>query len=151
MAEKRKRRSFSVEIRSQGGDSPAEKRLRNLSRTSDRLLNFRLRGIPPEYKSRANVRELVKTALSIESGASVTVYSLVINPVDHSNQVATLSFHTLPDRLSGGSRNEWVFNLPADESSDESGFSLRKPLIFDTHFKGFTSLHQPEDEDCHVE
>ena len=118
---------------------------------TDRHQNFRLRGIPSEYQSGADVRELVKRILSIEPGVSVAVHSLAISPVEQNSKVATLSFHALPDRLSGGSRNEWVFNLPADESPDKDGSSRRKSLVFDTHFSGFTPLQHTKDDDCHVE
>jgi hypothetical protein len=118
---------------------------------TDRHRNFRLQGIPREYQSRADVRELVKSILSIEPGASVAVHSLAISPVEHNSKVATLSFHALPDRLSGGSRNEWVFNLPADETPDEGVFNRRKPLVFDTHFSGFTPLQHTKDDDCYME
>lgn len=120
---------------------------------TDRHQNFRLRGIPCEYQSRADVRELVKSTLSIEPGESVVVHSLAISPVDHNSKVATVSFDALPDRLSNsnGSRNEWVINLPADETPDGDGFSQRTSLVFDTHFSGFTPLQHTEDYDCHVE
>lgn len=118
---------------------------------TDRHQNFRLRGIPREYQSRADVRELVKSTLSIEPGESVAVHSLAISPVEHNSKVATLSFHALPDRLSNSSRNEWVFNLPADETLDEDGFSRRTSLVFDTHFSGFTPLQHTKDDDCDVE
>jgi hypothetical protein len=118
---------------------------------TDHHQNFRLRGIPREYQSRADVCELVKSTLSIEPSESVAVHSLAISPVEHNSKVATLSFHALPDRLSNGSRNEWVFNLPADETLDEDGFSRRTSLVFDTHFSGFTPLQHTKDDDCHVE
>lgn len=118
---------------------------------TDSHRNFRLRGIPCEYQSRVDVRELVKGILSVEPGASVVIHSLAINPVDHISKVATLSFHTPPNCLSDSSRNEWVFNLPTDESSDWDDSSRRKSLVFDTHFSGFTPLQHTKDDDCHVE
>jgi hypothetical protein len=114
---------------------------------TDRHRNFRLRGIPCGYESRAEVRELVKSILFIEPGASVTVHSLAIDPVQHNGKVATLSFCTLPDCLSDGSINQWVFALPMDEALDENGLSL----VFDTHFSGFTPLQHTKEDDCHVE
>ncbi|KAK5995239.1 Serine/threonine-protein phosphatase 6 regulatory ankyrin repeat subunit B [Cladobotryum mycophilum] len=111
--------------------------------------NFRLRGIPCEYESRADVHELVKTVLSIAPGASFRVHSLAINPVEQSSKVATLSFHALPEELSDDSRNEWVFNLPADNNPDS--FGPIKCLVFDTHFSGFTPLQHTRDDDCHVD
>lgn len=114
---------------------------------TDRHRNFRLRGIPRRYESRAEVRELIKYTLSIEPGASVTLHSLAIDPVQHNSKVATLSFGVLPDRLSHCSINQWVFAIPVDEASDEGGFSI----IFDTHFPGFTPLQHTKDDDCYVE
>ncbi|QYT05591.1 hypothetical protein H0G86_012480 [Trichoderma simmonsii] len=119
--------------------------------SDDRYQNFRLRGIPCECETRADVRELVKRILSIESGASVVVHSLAISPIEKISKVATLSFHALPNCLSDRSRNEWVFNLPADETSEEDGFSRRKSLVFDIHFSGFTPLQHTKDDDCYVD
>ncbi|KAL6798490.1 ankyrin repeat protein [Trichoderma sp. SZMC 28012] len=119
--------------------------------SADRYQNFRLRGIPCECETRADVRELVKRILSIEAGASVVVHSLAISPIEQISKVATLSFHALPECLSDCSRNEWVFNLPVDETSGEDDFSRRKSLVFDTHFSGFTPLQHTKDDDCYVD
>lgn len=119
--------------------------------SADRYQNFRLRGVPCECETRADVRELVKRVLSIEDGASVAVHSLAINPIEQTSKVATLSFYALPDFLSDCSRNEWVFNLPTDETSDEDGFRRRRSLVFDAHFSGFTPLQHTKDDDCFVE
>jgi hypothetical protein len=114
-------------------------------------LNFRLRGIPPEYESRVDVDKLVKSTLSIGPNESLAIHSLAINPAARNSKVATLSFPTLPDCLSDGSTNEWVFNLPVDETQDEDGFNRRISLVFDTHFSGFTPLQHTKDDDCYVE
>ncbi|KAM6487335.1 ankyrin repeat protein [Trichoderma sp. SZMC 28011] len=119
--------------------------------SADHYQNFRLRGIPCECETRADVRELVKKILCIEAGASVVVHSLAISPIEQISKVATLSFHTLPGCLSECSRNEWVFNLPADGSSEEDGPGWRKSLVFDTHFSGFTPLQHAKDDDCYVD
>ncbi|KAJ4856068.1 ankyrin repeats (3 copies) domain-containing protein [Trichoderma breve] len=87
----------------------------------------------------------------MEAGANVVVHSLAISPIEKISKVATLSFHTLPNCLSDCSRNEWVFNLPADETSEEDGFSRRKSLVFDTHFSGFTPLQHTKNDDCYVD
>ncbi|KAH7001010.1 hypothetical protein EDB80DRAFT_83814 [Ilyonectria destructans] len=118
---------------------------------TNRHQNFRLRGIPRECETRVAVRELVKRILSIDTGASVVVHSLAVSSLEQNSKVATLSFHTLPPCLSDCPRNEWVFNLPADETSDEDGFSRRKSLVFDTHFSGFTPLQHTKDDDCNVD
>ncbi|KAL7901866.1 ankyrin repeat protein [Trichoderma sp. SZMC 28014] len=119
--------------------------------SADRYQNFRLRGVPCECETRADVRELVKRILSIEDGASVAVHSLAISPIEQISKVATLSFYALPDCLSDCSRNEWVFNLPADENLGDDGFSRRRSLVFDTHFSGFTPLQHTKDDDCFVD
>jgi hypothetical protein len=119
--------------------------------STDDQQNFRLRGIPHKYQTRDDVRELVKKILFIEAGVSVDVHSLALSPVEQHSKVATLSFVALPDCLSDCSRNEWVFNLPAEDTSNEDGFNRRKSLVFDTHFSGFTPLHHSKDDDCHIE
>lgn len=119
--------------------------------SADRYQNFRLRGIPCECETRADVRELVKRILSIEAGASVVVHSLAISPIERISKVATLSFHAIPKCLSSCSRNEWVFNLPVDDTSGEDDLSRRKSLVFDIHFSGFTPLQHTKDDDCYIE
>ncbi|PFH60082.1 hypothetical protein XA68_11470 [Ophiocordyceps unilateralis] len=118
--------------------------------------NFRLRGIPCEFQTRLKVRKLVKKVLRIESGASCVVHSLAVNPAESRSKIATLSFHTLPALLSKNPRNEWIFDQPAkdalsEETSDEDDFGLKSPLVFDTHFSGFTPLHHTRDQDCHAD
>lgn len=117
----------------------------------DRYRNFRLRGIPCEYQSRADVRELVKSVLSIGPGASLAVHSLATSPVDRHSKIATLSFNSLPDRLSDSSANEWEFELCADEAPDGDDFGQKRSLVFDTHFTGFTPLQRTTDDECHLE
>ncbi|KAL7918361.1 ankyrin repeat protein [Trichoderma austrokoningii] len=119
--------------------------------SADRHQNFRLRGVPCECETRADVRELVKRILSIEDGASAAVHSLATSPIEQISKVATLSFYTLPGCLSDRSRNEWVFNLPADETLGEDGFGRRRSLVLDTHFSGFTPLQHTKDDDCFVD
>lgn len=113
--------------------------------------NFRLRGIPCGYQSRSDVRELVKKILSIGPDASVIVHSLAVDPGKHDSKVATLSFHTLPDCLSNGSRNEWVFSLPVNEYAGGDDSSRRNSLVLDTHFSGFTPLQRTNNDDYYVE
>lgn len=118
--------------------------------STDHYQNFRLRGIPPQYRSKADVRELVKKVFSIAPGASVPIHSLAVNPVDHDSQVATLSFHTLPDQLRDGSKNQWVFDAPVDEVLDDDDANHNRSLVFDTHFSGFTPLQHAKN-DCTTE
>lgn len=53
---------------------------------TDHHRNFRLRGITARYETRIDVRELVKGVLSIETGASVIIHSLVDNPIEPDSQ-----------------------------------------------------------------
>ncbi|KAJ4247834.1 hypothetical protein NW762_013043 [Fusarium torreyae] len=109
-------------------------------------LNFRLRGIPLEYETRAQVRDLVSKALELGPSASPTVYSLAISPGDQNNRTATLSFPIIPDRLKGHSKTEWVIDLPNEDDLD-----FGKSVVFDTHFAGFTPLQRASDHDCHAD
>ena len=118
---------------------------------ANRYRNFRLQGIPHEYQTRAEVRELVKSILFIGPGASIVVHSLAASPSDHNSQVATLTLDTLPARLSGSSKNEWTFSIPMNESSNEGSVDHGKFLVFDTHFSGFTPLQHTKDDQCSVE
>ncbi|KAK1533432.1 hypothetical protein CPAR01_10140 [Colletotrichum paranaense] len=108
--------------------------------------NFRIRGLPREYETRADVRVLIKEVLSLEPNASVIVHSLAICPVKGDSRVATLRFNPLPDCFSDRSRNEWVVSLTNEDDSD-----FKAPLIFDTHFSGFTPLQRTVDESCNVD
>ncbi|KAF7174333.1 hypothetical protein CNMCM5623_006936 [Aspergillus felis] len=86
---------------------------------------------------------------SIGPGASVAVHSLAIDAVRRNSKVATLSFHTLPDPLSEGSKDQWKFALPSDE--DEDTVDTKHTLILDTHFAGFTPLQHSEEDSCDVD
>ncbi|RDA91605.1 hypothetical protein CP533_4638 [Ophiocordyceps camponoti-saundersi (nom. inval.)] len=107
--------------------------------------NFRLRGIPCQLQTRLEVRELVKKVLSVEPGVSLAVHSLAINPVEQRSKIATLSFQTLPSPLSDKSKNEWIFDHPLDVLEPKT------PLVFDTHFSGFTPLHRSQEHDCYTD
>ncbi|KAK1712736.1 hypothetical protein BDP67DRAFT_516742 [Colletotrichum lupini] len=113
---------------------------------TDHNQNFRIRGLPREYETRADVRVLVKEVLSLKPNASVIVHSLAICPVKRDSRVATLRFNPLPDYFSDRSRNEWVVSLTNEDDSD-----FKAPLIFDTHFSGFTPLQRTVDESCNVD
>jgi hypothetical protein len=118
---------------------------------TDRYRNFRLRGIPFECQSRAEVRELVKGIFSINSGASFVVHSLATNPIDNHSKVSTLTFNDIPACLSDECKTEWVFNVPTSELYNRESFSQGISLVFDTHFSGFTPLQHTRDDDCSVE
>ncbi|KAK1993531.1 hypothetical protein LX36DRAFT_703444, partial [Colletotrichum falcatum] len=60
--------------------------------------------------------------------------------------VATLRFNAIPECLSDNSKNEWIFDLAAEDDSD-----FMRPLVFDTHFTGFTSLQRTDDDGCEVD
>ncbi|KAK1458001.1 hypothetical protein CMEL01_15348 [Colletotrichum melonis] len=113
---------------------------------TDHNQNFRIRGLPREYETRADVRLLVKEVLSLEPNASVIVHSLAICPVKRDSRVATVRFNPLPDCFSDRSRTEWVVSLTNEDDTD-----FKAPLIFDTHFSGFTPLQRTIDESCNVD
>lgn len=119
----------------------------------DKHSNFRLRGIPLSYRSRNEVRQLIQDVLSIESGAIAAVHSLATNPTERTTKVATLSFNTIPPPLSDRSNKQWILPLPAskDADGDDDDDVFRKPLVFDTHFMGFTPLQHTEQDDCRIE
>ncbi|KAL5611091.1 hypothetical protein FOBRF1_007208 [Fusarium oxysporum] len=108
--------------------------------------NFRLCGIPLEYETRTAVRGLIQQTLSLQPSTSLTVYSLATSPVDQNSKIATLSFSTIPERLSDRSRDEWVIHL-----SDGNDIAFSKSLVFDTHFSGFTPFQHTSDRDCRVD
>ncbi|PHH80908.1 hypothetical protein CDD80_5828 [Ophiocordyceps camponoti-rufipedis] len=114
--------------------------------------SYRLRGIPLEIESRAQVRKLVKQVLSIESRKSLKVYSLAVDPVHSPSKTATLSFETPPTSLSDSPQSLWSFDMPANDPqeglSDEEGQDLHGQLVFDSHFSGFTPLHRTGDDEC---
>ncbi|KAF7136892.1 hypothetical protein CNMCM5793_006507 [Aspergillus hiratsukae] len=104
----------------------------------------------PSLQPEPDVHELVMSILSLGPGASVTVHSLAINPVDRNSKVATLSFHNLPVSLSEESKkDQWKFELPAD--GDEDTLNTNRTLILDTHFTGFTPLQHSEEDNCDVD
>lgn len=117
----------------------------------DRHKTFRLRGIPFDYRSRTEVRELVKSVLSIGAGAALAVHSLAPSPVEDTQKVATVSFHDLPATLADSSRNEWVVPFPTGDHQDEDPDISRKPLVFDTHFSGFTPFQRCDESACDIE
>lgn len=130
----------------------SRKRPRLFTSREGSLLNFRLRGIPHHYQSESDVQALVINALSLEPEADLEVCSLATNPVERSSRVATIVFQDVPPPLSGNPRNQWVVPLPnIDDDDGDARGSPRKPLVFDTHFAGFTPLQHADEEDCHIE
>lgn len=115
-------------------------------------VNFRLRGIPQDCQSRSEVRELVGRVLPIESGTNLMIHSLAVNPTERTSRVATLTFNNIPHPLSDKTNDQWVFDLPrSDSSDDDDAYPRRRQLVFDTNFSGFTPLQHTEEEDCRVE
>lgn len=113
--------------------------------------NFRLRGIPQSYQSRREVQELVKNVLSVGAEAIFTVQSLATNPIERTSKVATLTFNTIPSPLSDRSKKQWVVPLPQSDGVDDDERISRKPLVFDTHFVGFTPLQHTEQDNCRID
>ncbi|KAF4312241.1 homeobox domain containing protein [Botryosphaeria dothidea] len=106
----------------------------------------------PAHQEATSIRALVINALSLEPEADLEVCSLATNPVERSSRVATIVFQDVPPPLSGNPRNQWVVPLPnIDDDDGDARGSPRKPLVFDTHFAGFTPLQHADEEDCHIE
>ncbi|KAF2014520.1 hypothetical protein BU24DRAFT_371229, partial [Aaosphaeria arxii CBS 175.79] len=122
----------------------------NKAMTASSWRNFRLRGIPMEFQRKVDVCDFIKNILSMERDASLVVHSLAVNPIDGHTKVATLSFDTLPASLSNDNKNEWVFGMPENASFNGEILNHKGRLVFDTHFSGFTPLHDAED-DCYVD
>lgn len=118
---------------------------------ADGDLNFRVRGIPNAYENKSGVRKLIMEVLSIQPGTSVSVRSLAASPIDANTRVATVVFHRLPAPLSDRDKDEWSFSLPVREDVDEDDIDWPLPIIFDTHFIGFTPLDHASQSESHVE
>lgn len=117
---------------------------------ADSNVTFRLQGIPGQYLRRNAVHELVGRALSVHPDTGFDVHSVAANPLEPTSRVATLSFQVIPPLLSDRSKKEWVLRPQSDWYSDGID-GWRKPLVFDTHFYGFTPLQNTKEEDCKVE
>lgn len=110
---------------------------------------FRVRGIPHGCK-RSETAKIIKTALGLEDEeVGLEVCSVAFNPYREAQEkVATIRFASVPNSLSAvGGKDEWRFPLArsevpevSDEDDDEDTPHRDVQLVFDTHFKGFTSL-----------
>ncbi|TPX16068.1 uncharacterized protein E0L32_004063 [Thyridium curvatum] len=118
---------------------------------ADGDLNFRVRGIPNAYENKSGVRKLIMEVLSIQPGTSVSVRSLAASPIDANTRVATVVFHRLPTPISDRDKDEWSFSLPVREDVDEDDIDWPLPIIFDTHFIGFTPLDHASQSESHVD
>ncbi|KAB2572339.1 Agglutinin [Lasiodiplodia theobromae] len=116
----------------------------------DSNVTFRLRGIPSQYSTKNAVQELVERTLSIHPDTRFDVHSVAANPLEPTSRVATISFQVIPTSLSDRSKKEWVLEPQGDWYSDDID-GWRKPLVFDTHFSGFTPLQSTKQEDCEVD
>jgi hypothetical protein len=124
----------------------------NYAMPPDSHLNFRLRGIPLDCRTKLGVCDLVRRTLSIDQRTPVIVYSLSLNPSDPRSRVATLTFDKIPSLLPDRPEKQWAFYPQVPESQDEDGDVNMDPIVFDMHFIGFTPLNSVEDDDaCHVE
>ncbi|KAL0937157.1 uncharacterized protein CTRU02_206888 [Colletotrichum truncatum] len=114
--------------------------------STTRTPTFRVQGIPCEYQTRSDVRVLIKNVLSLGPSASVVVHSIPICPVERNSRTATVSFGALPECLSDYSKNQWVFRPGAEDD-----LSIKKSLVFDTHFSGFTPLQETFDKHYEID
>lgn len=95
-------------------------------------ITYRVRGIPHELD-----RESARTLLSALLKAEVLSVDSLAKSLDRKNEkVATIRLSGRSAKLDGD-RTEW--RIPATGLEGSS----RKHLLVDTHFEGFTPLHDP--------
>src|SRR5947207_12319847 len=110
---------------------------------------FRVRGIPGSCGSN-EARKIIKATLRLENeGLGLQVCSIASNPYRQAQgKVATISFASVPSSLfNSAGKDEWRFPLqgsefrrvPSKDGDDDAPHSGLE-LVFDTHFRGFTSL-----------
>lgn len=103
---------------------------------------FRLRRIPEKY-GKKDIPDLLRTAFQQDGDFAVEVGSLARSPYRADEKVATV---TLPEARSvllnvatvGGNGFEWQLEV-------DFGKQERFTLHLDTHFQGFTPLHECDD------
>lgn len=100
-----------------------------------RKLTFRVRGIPPGLNV-DDAKTLLDASLETEV---LSLDSLAASSDRKKEQVATFRLSKKSPKLDGD-RTEWF--VPASRSEGLS----RKQLLVDTHFEGFTPLHDPGGE-----
>lgn len=106
---------------------------------------YRLRGVPQQFQ-RSDIPDLLREAFGETNGFPVKVGSLAQSPSQVGEKVATV---TLPDAGRVLSRidtvkdngQEWPLSLDLREEGIVD-------LYLDTHFYGFTPLHNGEDAEC---
>lgn len=101
---------------------------------------FRLRGIPAEFE-RTEVTDAIAQIPGFSQGIGIEIHSLACDPVYKDKQVGTLAFSRIPDSLLG--QREISF-IPTHGPS-------KIQLTLDTHFEGFTPLHQSLEKKCEVD
>lgn len=108
---------------------------------------YRLRGVPSELEPN-DVKDLVKIVLALEDDIAVDVNSLADDPSRHGEKIATLEFSKTPRSFSKQTGNaEWRFSTKDNQWNDRGKITL----LFDTHFRGLTSLHSKSDVECTIE
>ena len=108
--------------------------------TRPRSLTYRLQGIPHHAGPQA-VKSFVKKGLQLGQDANVKVCSLANSPYRQDEKVATLTISEKWDRLPcDAKKDEWSFDIPDDIAKGDVSLKL------DTHFRGFTPLHQNDTE-----
>lgn len=113
----------------------------------NKAVAYRLRGVPSKLEEQ-DVRELVKKALVLENDIIVHINSLADDPSRHGEKIATLEFSKTPRSLSKETGNaEWKFSVHDSQWNDRGKISL----LFDTHFRGLTSLHTSSDAECTID
>ena len=117
---------------------------------------YRVRGLPGDF-SRQETSDLISILFNLESNVSPLQIKSLAKTLDGRLMVATLSFRTSPQELSGSRSHEWSFDitdhlnriLAGDE--DRKGMATSRTLTIDDHFRGFTVLSSPPPTDHRVE
>ena len=111
-------------------------------------MTFRVRGIPRSCKL-SETEVIIKTALRLENERpNLQICSIAFNPYRlEQEKVATIRFDRVPSSLSiNAGKDEWRFPLPRSElrrvfgESDDDASLKDAEIVFDSHFRGFTSL-----------
>lgn len=108
-------------------------------------LTYRLQGIPRAY-NRHDTQDLACRLLSVDK-SKVSIRSLALHPLKCDSKIATLSLLETPATIAPRPKTSvWSFREP-----DPIIAGKFLDFTLDTHFHGFTPLHDGEDEQCNTE
>lgn len=101
---------------------------------------YRVRGIPAG-STKAGAKRLIQRAAHCHQ-SDCHVKSLASDLSRLGEMVGTVTFDKAPESVYGlGGGDEWVLELPVSDEPDDS--ELDGSLVFDTHFRGCTTLYCP--------